>query len=261
MDMTKSIGNTVPFLGNGSSPGVVQTSLTQDGNYAENGHAFVMVLAMLIIFPLGIIMVRTLERVQLHIIFQSIGLGLVLLGLMTGIAISLYYNRVRPLSLRSSADILTDLPIVVPRLPFRPPNNRHTRRPRLSLSMGHRLPAPPHLQAQPSRPPRADQGAQNVPRPHRFRGRPTQRLAGLPPRHGLHYQLGLHRLRLPRRHHPVRHRLEARVVPTKVGPQEPEFVLHSWSAGVWRWCGGCGCGRRSRRRARCVIGWRVSDSQ
>jgi cytochrome b561-like protein len=95
MDMTKSQGNNAPFLGNITSTGVVQTSFNQDGNYAENGHAFVMVFAMLIIIPLGIIMVRSLERVNLHIIFQSIGVGLVLLGLISGIAISLYYNRVR----------------------------------------------------------------------------------------------------------------------------------------------------------------------
>jgi hypothetical protein len=95
MDMTKSQGNNAPFLGNITSAGVIQTSFSQDGNYAENGHAFVMVFAMLIIFPLGIIMVRSLERVNLHVIFQSIGVGLVLLGLISGIAISLYYNRVR----------------------------------------------------------------------------------------------------------------------------------------------------------------------
>ena len=107
MDMTQALGDTIPKLGNATSPGVINVSRTRDGNYAESGHGFIMVLAFLIIFPIGILMVRTLERVKLHLILQSIGLGLVVLGLALGIVISGYYNRVSSFLDCSSVPFLT----------------------------------------------------------------------------------------------------------------------------------------------------------
>jgi hypothetical protein len=115
MDMTRALGDTVPKLGNATSPGVVDGGRTRDGNYAESGHGFVMVLAFLIIFPIGMFMVRTLERVKLHLIFQSIGFGLVCLGLALGITISTFYNRVcisHFLAPKTSSSILIHSPTV-----------------------------------------------------------------------------------------------------------------------------------------------------
>jgi len=50
-----------------------------------------------------------LERVKVHMIFQSIGVGLALIGLITGVIISQYYNRTR--SFNSAHQILGILTI------------------------------------------------------------------------------------------------------------------------------------------------------
>jgi Domain of unknown function (DUF2427) len=94
MDMTQSLGTDMPQFGNSTSPGVVDGGLTRDGNYAESGHAFVMVLAWLVLFPIGIIMVRVFERIRLHLFIQTAVLVLAVLGLITGSIISTFYERV-----------------------------------------------------------------------------------------------------------------------------------------------------------------------
>jgi hypothetical protein len=103
MDMTQSVGNTLPRLGNGTSSGVVDGGRARDHAYAESGHGFAMVFAFLIVLPLGMLAVRVLERVRLHMIFQSIGVVFVVLGLITGLVISRNYNRVRFVSPISSS--------------------------------------------------------------------------------------------------------------------------------------------------------------
>lgn len=56
-------------------------------------HAFVMCLTFVIIFPLGTLFLRVLERVILHAVVQSIGLVLVCMATAGGIVISTQYNR------------------------------------------------------------------------------------------------------------------------------------------------------------------------
>jgi hypothetical protein len=94
MDMTKAIGDGVPNLG-----GVNQSTQVghdkKDHELASPGHAFVMGLAFLIVFPMGIIAMRLFNRVKIHMILQSIGAVLVLIGFVNGLIISQIYNRVR----------------------------------------------------------------------------------------------------------------------------------------------------------------------
>jgi len=65
-----------------------------DHDFPESGHTFSMLFAFLIVFPAGIWFQRILERPKIHMIFQTVGLLLVLIGFITGIIISRLYNRV-----------------------------------------------------------------------------------------------------------------------------------------------------------------------
>ncbi|KAK1087338.1 hypothetical protein LTR33_001113 [Friedmanniomyces endolithicus] len=56
-------------------------------------HGLIMCLSFVIIFPLGALLLRTLNRVILHAVVQAIGLFLVVCASAGGIVISLAYNR------------------------------------------------------------------------------------------------------------------------------------------------------------------------
>ncbi|TKA73628.1 hypothetical protein B0A55_07490 [Friedmanniomyces simplex] len=56
-------------------------------------HGFIMCLSFLIIFPLGALLLRVLQRVILHAIVQAVGLFLVCCATAGGIVISTQYNR------------------------------------------------------------------------------------------------------------------------------------------------------------------------
>jgi hypothetical protein len=94
MDMTAAAGQGAPPLGLVSSMGTKNLGGHSDWNVAETGHVYVMLFAWIIIFPLGFFFVRVLERVRLHMVFQSVGAVLVLVGMICGIVITGYYNRV-----------------------------------------------------------------------------------------------------------------------------------------------------------------------
>jgi hypothetical protein len=94
MDMTQAQGPGLPPLGTNSSSGSELKSSSSDHEFASSGHALVMCLAFIIIFPLGVFMVRVLESVKLHMWVQSFAFLLVLLGFITGIVVSVSYNRV-----------------------------------------------------------------------------------------------------------------------------------------------------------------------
>jgi hypothetical protein len=95
MDMTKAVGDGVPTLGKSMSDGSsIVGSDHVSREYKSGGHAFVMILAFLVTFPFGIIMMRVFGRAKLHMIFQSIGMLLVLIGFISGLVVSTYYNRV-----------------------------------------------------------------------------------------------------------------------------------------------------------------------
>ena len=96
MDMTKAIGDGVPTLGKAMTDGNgIVGSDHESREYKSGAHAFVMILGFLVVFPFGIIMMRVFGRAKLHMIFQSIGMLLVLLGFISGLVVSKYYNRVR----------------------------------------------------------------------------------------------------------------------------------------------------------------------
>jgi hypothetical protein len=103
MDMTAAAGQAVPSLGFVSSSGTKNQGDKADWDFAESGHVYVMLAAWVVIFPMGFFLVRVLERVGLHMVFQSFGAALVVIGMVTGIVITGYYNRVgrSPLPLKN----------------------------------------------------------------------------------------------------------------------------------------------------------------
>jgi Domain of unknown function (DUF2427) len=94
MDMTAAAGRGAPPLGLASSMGTKNLGDKADWDVAEAGHVYVMLAAWVIIFPLGFFFVRVLERVGLHMVFQSVGAFLVVIGVVCGAIITGYYNRV-----------------------------------------------------------------------------------------------------------------------------------------------------------------------
>lgn len=95
LDMTQAQGTSLPQLGTKPVGVVMDAKVTVDHERASSGHALVMGLAFVIVFPLGIFMLRVLGRPKLHMYFQSFGFLLVLLGFISGLVVSKTYNRVR----------------------------------------------------------------------------------------------------------------------------------------------------------------------
>jgi hypothetical protein len=93
MDMTQAIGTDTPALG-GSMVGATLKSTNVDHERASSGHALVMCFAFVVVFPLGVFMMRVFEKVNLHMYVQSFGLFLVLIGFVSGLVVSRTYNRV-----------------------------------------------------------------------------------------------------------------------------------------------------------------------
>jgi hypothetical protein len=95
MDMTAAAGAMVPSLGVVSSSGTKNQGDKTDWDFAESLHAFVMLAAFVVIFPMGFFFARVLERIGLHMVFQSVGAVLVIAGMICGIVLTGYYNRER----------------------------------------------------------------------------------------------------------------------------------------------------------------------
>lgn len=97
MDMTKAThggGDDAISLHNvNANAALVGSGIVTDHDLADPGHAFVMVLAWLIIFPLGVLSLRVLKNVKLHMMFQTIGLILGILGAASGFYLTTLYNR------------------------------------------------------------------------------------------------------------------------------------------------------------------------
>lgn len=96
LDMKQAQGTEMPLLGTKSAGITSRTpSFRRDREYSSSGHASVMGLTFVIIFPLGVFFLRILEKVGLHMYAQTFGLLLVIIGVVSGFVVSRSYNRVR----------------------------------------------------------------------------------------------------------------------------------------------------------------------
>lgn len=95
MDLTKATddGGDDPISLHDEAENAQLTGFVTDHDIADPAHAFVMVLAFLVIFPLGVLSLRVFKNVKLHMIFQSIGLGLGIIGAAMGFYLTTLYNR------------------------------------------------------------------------------------------------------------------------------------------------------------------------
>jgi protein-S-isoprenylcysteine O-methyltransferase Ste14 len=72
----------------------VQGDVQQDTEWAGAMHAFLMCGTFIVIFPLGVVFLRLLDRVKWHGWMQTVGLGFLLAGLGMGIWAGTMYNQV-----------------------------------------------------------------------------------------------------------------------------------------------------------------------
>jgi hypothetical protein len=97
MDMTKATDSggddAIPLHNVNSNAALVGKSIVRDRDIGDPAHAFVMVIAWLIIFPLGILSLRIFKSVKFHMMFQTIGLLLGIIGAATGFYLTTLYNR------------------------------------------------------------------------------------------------------------------------------------------------------------------------
>ena len=97
MDMTKATDNggddAISLHSANANAELVGHGVVTDHDVADPGHALIMVLAWLIVFPLGVLSLRVLKNVKLHMMFQTIGLILGILGAFSGFYLTILYNR------------------------------------------------------------------------------------------------------------------------------------------------------------------------
>ena len=85
-------GDSVPALGT-TMQNALDNGVVRYVDFANNGHGAIMAFTFVFIFPLGIVLFRVFEMIRLHIIFQTIGMVLAILGAILGIVISTMYHR------------------------------------------------------------------------------------------------------------------------------------------------------------------------
>jgi Domain of unknown function (DUF2427) len=96
LDMKQAHGTSMPLLGTAAA-GTVNGKASQkkDHEFSSSGHAFVMGLCFVVVFPLGVFFLRILEKVSLHMYAQTFGLFLIVIGIISGFVVSRSYNRVK----------------------------------------------------------------------------------------------------------------------------------------------------------------------
>jgi hypothetical protein len=65
----------------------------KDTDIADAVHAIVLIVAFLIVFPLGALSIGLLKSVKIHMILQTVGLVLGVIGAASGFYLSTIYNR------------------------------------------------------------------------------------------------------------------------------------------------------------------------
>lgn len=94
LDMTSAYGIKLPALGTAEAGVKLQGSTTLDHERSSPAHALILIFAFLVIFPLGVLMLRLLNKVNLHMYVQTVGMLFVVIGTIMGFIMSKTYNRV-----------------------------------------------------------------------------------------------------------------------------------------------------------------------
>lgn len=96
MDLTKAYGKGGVPVGVviSDTSGTAQTSDKSDNNFAPALHAAVMILAFVVLMPMGVFILRILNSPKWHGFNQALSAVVALIGLFLGIYIATMYNRV-----------------------------------------------------------------------------------------------------------------------------------------------------------------------
>jgi hypothetical protein len=96
MDLTRAVGKAGVPAGvvTSDTSGTVQTSDKTDHDFAPPLHAAVMILAFVVLMPLGVLILRILNSPKWHGFNQALSAVVAIIGLFLGIYISTMYNRV-----------------------------------------------------------------------------------------------------------------------------------------------------------------------
>ncbi|KAG9240837.1 hypothetical protein BJ878DRAFT_523882 [Calycina marina] len=96
LDLTKALGTkAVPNADYADSAGTVQLSAKDDKDLAPPFHAFFMLFAFVGVMPIGVLILRILDRPKWHGINQAISVLLALAGVGLGFYIGTLYQRTR----------------------------------------------------------------------------------------------------------------------------------------------------------------------
>lgn len=101
MDISRAVSDvaSVPLLDTLGTSYTTHASssaenVNRDHDWGATIHALVMSFAFMLVFPLGALLLRFLNSVKIHAWAQTLAVLLVVVGLGSGIYISLEYNRV-----------------------------------------------------------------------------------------------------------------------------------------------------------------------
>jgi hypothetical protein len=94
LDMTQAHGIKLPALGTKEVGVAFQGKASRDHEFKSPAHAAIMRIAFVILFPLGILLLRVLNKVKLHAIVQGVGTVFATIGIILGFVLSKEYQRV-----------------------------------------------------------------------------------------------------------------------------------------------------------------------
>lgn len=95
MDLTKAYGKAGVPITTSDTSGTVQTSSKSDHDVVPALHACAMILAFVGLLPLGVIVLRILNRPKWHGFNQALSALVALIGVCLGFYVGTLYNRVR----------------------------------------------------------------------------------------------------------------------------------------------------------------------
>ena len=96
MDLTKAVGpGEAVTPASVSSPGSVEISEVADHDFSSGAHAVIMIFTFVGLMPLGVMILRILNRPKWHGITQTLSATLALVGMGLGIKIGMMYNRTK----------------------------------------------------------------------------------------------------------------------------------------------------------------------
>jgi hypothetical protein len=109
MDLTKAVGTGhFPSVATADTSGTVQDTDKSDSVFASALHAALMIIAFVVLMPIGLVILRVMNNVKWHALNQALSAVVALIGVCVGIYCGTLYNRVcRSFSILGRFSLLT----------------------------------------------------------------------------------------------------------------------------------------------------------